>query len=235
MERLRKGSRDTKGLVTKRPQDYLLHATPFEIALFSGSIDCAELIISKLPNTCRYINPAGLSALSIGIKSYSVVLLDILDRNIRVDNTAFLLKAGADVNPQPVSETPLQSAAKALEVGIIAKLLHAGAFVNEVADDSAVINSINQDFTGKEEERLEALRWRGFDDRYKTPCRILLDHISEFNAQGYDRKIAAEKAVEMLRVHGGLSLCLFPVKDLPGYQVEDWKRLEVAGWQGVRG
>jgi hypothetical protein len=193
--------------------DYLPGGTPLEVVLRLDSIDCVELIVQRTPNISQYIYRVGLSALSVAIKAQLVIFQD----DFRVENTEVLLKAGADPNLQPVSETPLQSAAKLLHIELIAVLLEAGALVNEVADDAAIMNSINQNFEGSAEEKREAIRCRGFGNGYKTPLRIVLDEIGEGNT--------CEEA-EILRRHGGLSLCLFPVADLPGYQSEDWTVLE---------
>ncbi len=223
----------------KNPQDYFPSGTPLELALGLGSTECVEILVHKNPASCQYINPFGLSAFSIAIKSRLIDRPNFDTGEINIKKVLALLHAGADVNAHPVAETPLQSAAKLLRHDIIVELLDAGAFVNEVADDNAVIMRINQEFEGMEEARLEALKCRGCDSRYKTPLRIVLeemgddDHDDDDN-DDYNDNIDARKSANILREHGGLSLSLFPVIKKPGHQPEDWNRLATAGWPGVR-
>lgn len=181
--------------LTLEPPEYLLGGTALEAALKLNATECIEIIAHQTPNLCDYISSAGLSPLSIVLKAPPLTIDDP-----RCENLLALLRAGASINPHPVSETPLQSAARILHVEAMRLLLKAGALVNQVADDHAVVQNIQQKFQGTPEEVSEAINNRGLKVCYRTPLLIVLDHPKG----GPDCE-----AAEVLREYGGLSLHIF--------------------------
>lgn len=89
-------------------------------------------------------------------------------------------------------------------------LLDRGAEVNAIGHDDAVVASIKRSFAGCEDNQEQRIRDRGTG-------------FFEFPPKG----------AEMLRIrdllgrHGGISLCLFPVKGLPGYAEMDIQAMSV--------
>jgi hypothetical protein len=207
--------------IQENPQDYLPRGSYLEAVIhFPDSIACLDILAERTTDFQNFTGSSGLSLLSTAVKAYFSEYDS--DRHQIFD---FLLEAGAEVNPFPVSETPLQSAAKRLDSYAISQLLAAGALVNQVADDVAIISNINSNFTGTPEEKNKAIWKRGFGKSYKTPLCLVLEELGDDDSR---------EAEEILRTHGGLSLHLFPVKSLPGYCSQDWKLLEEAGWHGSR-
>ena len=216
--------------IRQNPKDYLPSGTPLEVALRFDATECTRILIEHTPNIDQYTTPSGLSILSVALKASP----NSVQSDFRLDHIELLLDAGASVNPRYVSETPLQSAALLMHVEAISVLLDAGALVNEVADDGAVISRIKtdcEDNSLSDEEREQLLKKRGvngYSVRYKTPLRI----VSEIMAiKGMEKSEAAD----LLRLHGGLHLCLFPVEGREGYDAGDWERIEKAKWFGVSG
>jgi hypothetical protein len=147
-----------------------------------------------------------------------------------------LLCAGADPNPRGVAKTPLQVAAKNHNCHVAKLLLDAGAHVNAVADDEAVVVKIRQWYTqAQSEEDLyiqqeidKDIRERGKGDSYLTPLRIV-ETRSNYETRGTrkynDLEQESADVKQLLIERGGKSLSLFPVKDLPGYVEADIKSI----------
>ena len=208
--------------------------TLLEFMAQSDNPSCLGLVTRVAPSVYRQINSAGLSILSTAIQAASY-LIKIDDR---ADVVHQLIQSGAEVNPAPVSETPLQSAVRRLDTNSCSLLLKEGALVNEIGNDNAIVARIKQEFANEPMELDKSLLQRGYTNYYKSPLRIVLDRmrtIDQLPVLGGEERLRS-KAREVARIledYGGISLCLFPVPNLPGYRAEDWDCLREAHWHGV--
>lgn len=192
-----------------------LPSTAVELAIIYPDVEILELLLE------RGADPNGVNA---GGDCRLLYALEVSGRE-SIDLVQVLLKAGADPNPRGVALTPLQAATMSHDAVAVGQLLEAGAHVNAVGDDEAVVAAIQRD-CGTEVGRFsqvgieEWIRTRGILSYYQTPLRILGEH--EVGHTGNMIK-------DILIDYGGKSLNLFPIKDLPGYEEADFHALSKNG------
>lgn len=147
-----------------------------------------------------------------------------------------LLKAGADPNPCGVVLTPLQVACISHGYDIVEQLLKAGAHVNAVGDDEAVVAAIQRDCSTEvgrfsQVDIEEGIRTRGILPYYLTPIRMLVKHRY---CPLLDLKVDGTRIKNLLIQYGGKSLNLFPIKDLPGCEEADFQALYSSSIDQIR-
>lgn len=168
-----------------------------------------ELLIEKGANT-NAIAGDGFTILHSAVDCYEYATIAS-----RLEVLKLLVEANAYLNPLCVAETPLQAAiSRGHNIAIIRFLLEAGADVNGVGNDEAVIIRIRHDYRGGGRDHIDnMIHERGGEHYYDTPLRIA------------ENKRNTRALIELLESHGAKSLHLFPVKDLPGYAEADMKTI----------
>jgi len=142
-----------------------------------------------------------------------------------------LIAAGADPNPHRTVATPLQLAAASASYHVVELLLDKGADVNAIGNDDAIVADIKRSWIKRgeniEHELQELILKRGtYYDKYLTPLRIASRrYIWSGDALRPQHEAEKSKIKDLLRQRGGKSLCLFPVRDLPGYVEEDMETM----------
>ena len=145
-----------------------------------------------------------------------------------------LLKAGADPNPRGprgVAITPLQVASLGVDSYIMKILLDAGAQVNAVGDDRAIVAGIQRRSNTRADQFIMGDGWprkeflsqieihklistRGALRNYETPLRIVEKRLHQ--SAGYRRDALLEMK-DLLIENGGKSLNLYPGHNIPGH------------------
>lgn len=201
----------------------LLEGTPFEMAIILRNEPMIELLLEK-----------GADANSFGHDLRQLPLYTALDNDYDEHGSVregscygsvrLLITAGANPKPRGVVETPLQIAAKYTDCAVVELLLDAGADVNAVGDDEAVVAHIQRDWQDWGDNDLDSLNdsilKRGVSWNYKTPLWIASKRYNR-DKDTERGKAEQEKIMDLLKRRDGKSLCLFPVKGLPGYVEED--------------
>jgi len=215
---------------------WLPQGSPLHVALGFDSVQSVKAILSHTRHIRQLDRTNTMPLLCLALRTgqfLSTFCGNERDAELAHHYLDLLLDAGADPNPYSASETPLQTAARLGDRHAIQRLLDAGAQVNDVADDAAVVARLRRHVAGmKEGDAAETLRTRGLRHFYKTPLRLLLDFVAERLAEadycGGERsgeREELENAINLLISNGGLDLCLFPHEDLPGYEEESWAQL----------
>lgn len=141
-----------------------------------------------------------------------------------------LLNRGADPNPHGVAITPLQAAALGNDCSVLELLLDAGADVNAVGDDEAIVRAIERRSTRKEDPFLhhlhpvlfrkigkecvsqydiqQSIHARSSLRYYETPLRIVETRIN-MDIFKRDNRLAMKN---ILTEKGGQSAHLYPVE-----------------------
>jgi hypothetical protein len=197
--------------------------TPLHIAAALGKVDFVELLIERGANANAIVGN-GFTVLHSAVEYYE----ESPDSN-KLDILQLLLKAGVDVNPRFVGETPLQAAVrKGYEYyfALVRVLLEAGADVNAVGDDEAVVKGFKYDHRNEVDQNLisKIVYERGKARNYDTPLRLAKTIRYTKNATDYRYKTEESMRTDLkklLKSYGAKSLHLFPVKDLPGYVEAD--------------
>lgn len=135
-----------------------------------------------------------------------------------VQTMRMLLAAGADPSFPRGIFTPLQRAVMNGELEMVELLLHAGANVNAIGDDNAILHRLTFNHLvgwysniGTYISLDDQIRERGYESFYHTPLECL----------AVDDAFDADAIKDLLIRHGAKSLHLFPHPDLPGYVEED--------------
>lgn len=154
----------------------------------------------------------------------------------------YLLAAAADPNLRGIGITPLQAASLCGNSFTVEDLLDAGAHVNAVGENEAIVAGIKRRSTTEEDpfiSRLEVgtkieeryLNQREIDQficmrsslrNYETPLRIVEKRIVEkrFDSEEFDDSPGLDQLLKIkkpLVEHGGKSLNLYPGQDFPGH------------------
>lgn len=149
-----------------------------------------------------------------------------------------LLGAGVNPNPRGLAITPLQAAVLCNDSSVVKLLLDAGAHVNAVGDDEAIVASIKRrstteqlplitesdldgtvcDFDFEEEylsqnEISELVRKRSSRRNYETPLRIVENQLDRADSRKRDILLETK---EYLVEKGGKSLKLYPGQNFQG-------------------
>lgn len=172
--------------------------TPFEIALAKRNANLTGLFLKEDRIDLQFVSSRGLSVLGC------VLWNDGFPRHFYEDVVRNLLEKGADPNLSKVVYTPLQVAIqRKRDVSIIKMLVEAGADVNGVCSDDAVVA-----FLVASEADDTVIERRGAAERceyaYDTPLRIA-EEVSCGSKNPNSKKIMA-----FLRERGAQSLHLFP-------------------------
>lgn len=137
-----------------------------------------------------------------------------------------LLNRGADPNPDRVAITPLQAAVLGYDCSIVGLLLDAGAHVDAVGDDGAIVRAIERRSTTKQDpficrvdvheemgeeylsqnEIQQSIHARSSLQNYETPLRIVETRLRS-DGQKRDKLLAMKN---ILIQKGGRSLNLYP-------------------------
>ena len=147
-----------------------------------------------------------------------------------------LLKAGADPNPRGprgVAITPLQAASLDEESYIMEILLDAGAQVNAVGDDRAIVAGIQRRSTTEADQFImdgwplkkflsqieirKLISTRGALRNYETPLRIVEKRLHQ---SAGDKRDELLKMKNLLIENGGKSLNLYPGQNILGHLEE---------------
>jgi hypothetical protein len=140
----------------------------------------------------------------------------------RLRTVQVLLAANINPNPRFVAETPLQAALRIVQevynvdqsdlIKIAEALLQAGADVNGIGDDDAIVARIKYENRDSDDHLAikKRIHDRGKGHEYDTPLRIV---------ESWGNALA--DLTNFLTSHGAKSLHRFPIAGLPGYVEED--------------
>jgi hypothetical protein len=210
-----------------------LEGTQLQIALMELKIPFVAYLIDLGANVNAVVD-GGSNLLALALEHHSAQdtynYVGLASRKTYgLDMLRLLLSAGADPNPFRVALTPLQAAVMDYSnVMLVRKLLEAGADVNAVGDDEAVIERLKHlrrhPTTEKQDSTLEVeINARGlYYPYYATPLQIVKSreyYTNESGTESYkDEERDRAEIEEILTFYGGKSLWLFPVEGLPGYE-----------------
>lgn len=172
---------DLENTFNRTEQD--LPRTAVEIAIIQSYSDILELLFDRGADP-NGVNAGGDCRLLYILKVLKGLTTDPVGARGGADLGDIMrvsLQAGADPNPRGVPFTPLQVATIYHDYVIVKQLLKAGAHVNAVGDDEAVVAAIQRDCsTGVEPfsqaNTDEGIRTRGILLFYQTPVRIVEKH-----------------------------------------------------------
>jgi ankyrin repeat protein len=179
--------------------------TPLHIAACLEKVNFVRLLIEGGANT-NALSDSGTPVLNLALPEP----INETDN----DSTAvvkLLLEKGACPNPFRVSETPLQVAVtNHAHIASIQALLEAGADVNGVGFDEAVVARIKYECSEKPEVMEEIISSRGAEHYYDTPLRIVETSgtLEYWTRERLEKWLSDVK--QLLRSHGAKSLHLFP-------------------------
>jgi hypothetical protein len=129
-----------------------------------------------------------------------------------------LLAHGADPNPSCVAETPLQVAVRSCAgLAAVQALIDAGADVNAIGVDEAILAKIRYDLRDEEDQDIvdKAVHSRGDGHYFDTPLRIAENRRNQIPSENltpeFEKKQLPELR-ELLGRYGAKSLHLFPVE-----------------------
>jgi hypothetical protein len=202
-----------------------LHGTPLEMAIIHRHENLIELLLEKGADPNSFsdtFHPSPLcTALDNDCNENGSKRKGTCDGSVRL-----LIAAGADPNPRRTVQTPLQLAAQWASYHVVEFLLDNGADVNAVGNDDAIVADLKRSWIewgeNDEDDLEESILGRGTNEAYLTPLRIASRrYIRQNDALRPQLETGESKIEDLLRQRGGKSLCLFPVKDLPGYVEED--------------
>lgn len=201
-----------------------------DVAIYFHKPEFVELLLDSGANP-NAISPDGCCKLLLTLK----VLAFRARANIYDDDFLFgviesLLKADADPNPRGVAITPLQAASLGEYSYNMAILLDAGAQVNAVGDDRAIVASIQRRSTTadpfimgdgwplkkfrSQTEICKLISTRGALGNYETPLRIVEKRLHQ--SAGHKRAELL-KMKNLLIENGGKSLNLYPGQNILGH------------------
>lgn len=203
-----------------------------DVAVYFRELGFVELLLASGANP-NAISLNGCCKLLIILKAwafrdrttYKDPLWDIIES---------LLKAGADPNPRGpcgVAITPLQAASLGDDSDNMEILLDAGAQVNAVGDDRAIVAGIQRRFTTEADPFIMGDGWplegflsqieirklistRGALRNYETPLRIVEKRLHQSAGEERDELLEMK---DLLIENGGKSLNLYPGQNIPSH------------------
>jgi Ankyrin repeats (3 copies) len=128
-----------------------------------------------------------------------------------------LLAHGADPNPSCVAETPLQVAVRSCAgLAAVQALIDAGADVNAIGVDEAILAKIRYDLRDEEDQNIvdKAVHSRGNGHYFDTPLRIAENRRNQIPSENLSPEFEKQlpELRELLGRYGAKSLHLFPVE-----------------------
>lgn len=200
-----------------------------DVAIYFREPEFVELLLDSRANP-NAISLDGCCKLLLTLKV--LAFGDVLyDRNSLFGVIESLLKAGADPNPRGVAITPLQAASLCKYSNDLESLLDAGAQVNAVGDDRAIVAGIQRRSTTGADPFIMGDGWpqkeflsqieicklistRGALRNYETPLRIVEKRLDQ-SANRHRYELLEMK--NLLIENGGKSLNLYPGQNIPGH------------------
>lgn len=198
-----------------------------DVAIYFRKDKFVELLLDSGANP-NVISPDGCCKLLLTLKVLAFGE-DSYDEEFRFGVIESLLKAGADPNPRGVAITPLQAACLGYYSFNMKILLDAGAQVNAVGDDRAIVAGIQKRSTTGADPFIMGDGWpqkkflsqieicklistRGALRNYETPLRIVEKRLDQSDHRG---ELLNMK--NLLIENGGKSLNLYPGQNVPGH------------------
>lgn len=197
-----------------------------DVAIYFRKDNFVELLLDSGANP-NAISPDGCCKLLLALK---VLAFGDFSYGDFLGIIESLLKAGADPNPRGVAITPLQAACLCEYSNNVELLLDAGAQVNAVGDDRAIIAGIQRRSTTKADQFIMGDGWplkvlsqieirklistRGALRNYETPLRIVEKRLHQWAGSERDELL---KMKNLLIENGGKSLNLYPGHNIPGH------------------
>lgn len=199
-----------------------------DVAIYFHEPEFVELLLDSGANP-NAISPDGCCKLLLTLKVLAFGYIYHVD-NFRLGAIESLLKADADPNPRGVAITPLQAACLCEYSNNVELLLDAGAQVNAVGDDRAIIAGIQRRSTTEADQFIMGDGWplkvlsqieirklistRGALRNYETPLRIVEKQLHQSAGDKRDELLEMKN---LLIEKGGKSLNLYPGHNIPGH------------------
>lgn len=200
-----------------------------DVAIYFRKDEFVELLLDSGANP-NAISPDGCCKLLLTLKVWAFGNFTY-DDNSPVGITESLLEEGADPNPRGVAITPLQAASLCQVSHRMKILLDAGAQVNAVGDDRAIVAGIQKRSTTGADPFIMGDSWpqkkflsqieicklistRGALRNYETPLRIVEKRLDQSADDERDELLEMKN---LLIENGGKSLNLYPGQNIPGH------------------
>lgn len=198
-----------------------------DVAIYFRKDNFVELLLDSGANP-NAISPDGCCKLLLALKV--LAFGDFLYGDF-LGVIESLLKAGVDPNPRGVAITPLQAASLGKYSDELKSLLDAGAQVNAVGDDRAIVAGIQRRSTTGADPFIMGDDWplkrflsqieicklistRGALRNYETPLRIVEKRLDQSADDERDELLEMKN---LLIENGGKSLNLYPGQNIPGH------------------
>jgi hypothetical protein len=200
-----------------------IQGTPLYIAAALGNGFFVEILIKHGANV-NSVTSHGISVLCSALTLSEMA--SYADDGDLSQVVSLLIDEGADLNPHGVAETPLQRAVRRFSGSdFIEKMLKAGANLNSIGDDKAVMAKLRAEHQGLDDID-DILNKRGLEHYHDTPLKIVMKMI-ESDASDMLKLFRTKSLLER---YGGKALHLFPIKGLPGYVEGD---IRAFCWDGL--